>query len=45
MLEVIDKGQNTPAHPVPTMFLHGAFHGAWYWDDHFLDFFAAECNL
>ena len=42
MLEVIDKGQSTPAHPVPIVFVHGAFHGAWCWDEHFLDFFAAE---
>ena len=41
-LEVLDKGQATPAHPVPLLFVHGAFHGAWCWDEHFLDFFAAR---
>lgn len=39
-LEVIAKGEATPAHPVPLLFVHGAFHAAWAWDEHFLDFFA-----
>ena len=25
----------------PLLFLHGAFHGAWCWSEHFLPFFAA----
>jgi pimeloyl-ACP methyl ester carboxylesterase len=40
MLELIDKGRCTEAHPVPLLFVHGAWHGAWCWDEHFLDFFA-----
>ena len=40
MLEVIDKGSCTEAHPVPLLFIHGANHAAWCWDEHFLDFFA-----
>ncbi|OBI56262.1 alpha/beta hydrolase [Mycobacterium sp. E796] len=40
MLEVIDKGSCTDAHPVPLLFVHGGWHGAWCWDDGFLDFFA-----
>jgi pimeloyl-ACP methyl ester carboxylesterase len=40
MLEVIDKGSATESHPVPLLFVHGYFHGAWCWDEHFLDFFA-----
>ncbi|MDT5389155.1 MAG: hypothetical protein QOE04_2796 [Mycobacterium sp.] len=40
MLEVIDKGRCTDAHPVPLLFVHGAWHGAWCWDEHFLDLFA-----
>jgi pimeloyl-ACP methyl ester carboxylesterase len=40
MLEVIDKGSWNEAHPVPLLFVHGGWHGAWCWDDHFLDFFA-----
>lgn len=39
-LEVIDKGQSTDQHPVPLLFVHGAWHAAWCWDEHFLDFFA-----
>ena len=40
MLEVIDKGSATEAHPVPLLFVHGVAHAAWCWDDHFLDYFA-----
>ncbi|WP_445166931.1 alpha/beta hydrolase [Mycolicibacterium sp. Dal123E01] len=40
MLEVIDKGASTATHATPLLFVHGAFHGAWCWDDHFLDYFA-----
>lgn len=40
MLEIVDKGSCSDAHPVPLLFIHGAWHGAWCWDEHFLDFFA-----
>lgn len=40
MLEVIDKGSESEAHPAPLLFVHGAWHGAWCWDEHFLDYFA-----
>jgi pimeloyl-ACP methyl ester carboxylesterase len=40
MLEVIDKGSASQAHPVPLLFVHGGWHGAWCWDDGFLDYFA-----
>ena len=40
MLEVIDKGCVSEAHPVPLLFVHGAWHAAWCWDEHFLSFFA-----
>jgi len=39
MLEVIDKG-SSDSNAAPLLFIHGAWHGAWCWDDHFLDFFA-----
>ncbi|MEB3983824.1 alpha/beta fold hydrolase [Mycobacterium sp. 663a-19] len=39
MLEVIDKGSCTDANPVPLLFVHGGWHGAWCWEN-FLDFFA-----
>lgn len=42
MLEVIDKGSVTESHPVPLLFVHGAWHAAWCWDEHFLDFFAGR---
>jgi pimeloyl-ACP methyl ester carboxylesterase len=40
MLEVIDKGSATEAHPVPLLLVHGAWHAAWCWDENFLGFFA-----
>jgi pimeloyl-ACP methyl ester carboxylesterase len=40
MLEVIDKGHVSESHPVPLLFVHGAWHAAWCWDEHFLSFFA-----
>jgi pimeloyl-ACP methyl ester carboxylesterase len=42
MLEVIAKGRCTEEHPVPLLFVHGAWHAAWCWDEHFLDYFAAK---
>ncbi|MGB3332810.1 MAG: alpha/beta hydrolase [Mycobacterium sp.] len=40
MLEVIDKGCVSDAHPVPLLFVHGAWHAAWCWDENFLGYFA-----
>lgn len=42
MLDVIDKGGPIQEHPVPLLFVHGAWHAAWCWDEHFLDFFAGH---
>ena len=42
MLEVIDRGAVSESHPVPLLFVHGAWHAAWCWDEHFLDFFAGH---
>ncbi len=42
MLEVIDKGSFTEAHPVPLLFVHGNWQGAWCWDEYFLDFFTSK---
>lgn len=39
MLEVIDRGRCADRHPAPLLFVHGAWHAAWCWDEHFLDFF------
>jgi pimeloyl-ACP methyl ester carboxylesterase len=40
VLEVIEKGYISEAHPVPLLFVHGAWHAAWCWDENFLSFFA-----
>jgi len=40
MLEVIDKGSSSEYHSVPLLFVHGAEHAAWCWDEHFLNYFA-----
>jgi pimeloyl-ACP methyl ester carboxylesterase len=42
MLEIIDKGDVTNAHPTPLLFVHGGMHAAWCWDEHFLDYFASQ---
>ena len=39
---MIDKGPARDSEKTPLVFVHGAFHGAWCWDEHFLDFFAAK---
>jgi pimeloyl-ACP methyl ester carboxylesterase len=39
MLEVIEKGSCSAAHPVPLLFVHGGWHSAFAWNK-FLDFFA-----
>jgi pimeloyl-ACP methyl ester carboxylesterase len=40
VLEVIEKGSVSDAHPVPLLFVHGAWHAAWCWDENFLSCFA-----
>ncbi len=40
-LEVIARTPAGPACDMPLLFVHGAFAGAWCWDEHFLPFFAA----
>jgi pimeloyl-ACP methyl ester carboxylesterase len=40
MLELIDRGSVSELHPVPLLFVHGAWHAAWCWDENFLSFFA-----
>jgi pimeloyl-ACP methyl ester carboxylesterase len=39
-IELIDKGSSSDTHPAPLLFVHGGWHAAWCWDEHFLDFFA-----
>jgi pimeloyl-ACP methyl ester carboxylesterase len=42
MLEVIEKRPSRESDKTPVLFVHGAWHGAWCWDEHFLDFFAEK---
>ncbi len=39
-LEVISKQPEERQHDTPILFVHGAWHGAWCWDDGFMDYFA-----
>ncbi len=39
-LEMISKYPVGNQCPTPLLFIHGALHGAWCWDRHFLDYFA-----
>jgi pimeloyl-ACP methyl ester carboxylesterase len=39
-LEILTREAATDARPTPLLFVHGAWHGAWCWDEHFLPYFA-----
>lgn len=39
-LEIISRYPSGDAHSTPLLFIHGALHGAWCWEFHFLDYFA-----
>jgi len=39
-LHVVRREPAGDAHPTPVLFVHGAWHGAWCWEEHFLDRFA-----
>lgn len=41
-LDVISRAPAGTPHPVPLLFVHGAFINAWYWDKHFLPYFAQK---
>ena len=47
-LEIISRqpaasnGGAVSGRPTPLLFIHGMFHGAWCWDAHFLEYFAAH---
>jgi len=38
-LEIVSKYPVEDQRPTPILFIHGALHGAWCWDVHFLDYF------
>ncbi|MRR51522.1 MAG: alpha/beta fold hydrolase [Rhodocyclaceae bacterium] len=40
-LEVLSRAPAKPSSAPPLLFVHGAFTGAWCWEEHFLDYFAA----
>jgi len=39
-LEVISRQPKNQTHETPLLFIHGVWHGAWCWDQHFLPYFA-----
>jgi alpha-beta hydrolase superfamily lysophospholipase len=41
-LEIISREQAGPARPHPLLFVHGLWVGAWCWQEHFLEHFAAR---
>jgi len=41
-LEIISKAPLTANGSPPLLFVHGAWHGAWCWDVHFLDYFVQQ---
>lgn len=45
-LEIISRTPPTPGDPpgldAPLLFVHGAYCGAWVWDEHFLPYFAEQ---
>jgi hypothetical protein len=41
MIATIERGEATPGRP-SLVFVHGAMHGAWAWDEHFLPYFASR---
>lgn len=41
-LELVSKYPVGKQHPISLLFIHGAMHGAWCWNVHFLDYFAQQ---
>ncbi|MDE2364483.1 MAG: alpha/beta fold hydrolase [Hyphomicrobiales bacterium] len=39
-LEIVSREATTPKYSTPLLFVHGAWHGAWCWDEYFLPYFA-----
>src|SRR5262245_40676625 len=39
-LEIIKRMPKSASHSTPLLFIHGAWHAAWCWDEHFLPYFA-----
>lgn len=41
-LELLSRPASSDRNGPPLLFIHGGFHGAWCWDDHFMPWFAAR---
>src|SRR5437762_4644186 len=41
-LELITRKAQGDSYATPLLFVHGAWHGAWCWDEHFLPYFAEQ---
>jgi len=41
-VELISRRPATPSNRPPLLFVHGAWSGAWIWEEHFLEYFAAR---
>jgi pimeloyl-ACP methyl ester carboxylesterase len=41
-LNVVRREPEGTSRPTPLLFVHGAWHGAWCWEEHFLDYFASR---
>lgn len=41
-LEMLSQQPQGQARRFPLLFVHGSFHGAWCWAEHFMPFFSAE---
>jgi len=41
-LEVMEYLPNIPVKTAPLLFIHGAYHGAWCWKEHFLPYFSTR---
>ena len=41
-LEIITRKPDGKAKGTPLLFVHGKWHGAWCWDEHFLPYFASH---
>lgn len=41
-LELISRRPESDPRPTPLLFVHGAWHAAWCWAEHFLPYFAAH---
>ncbi len=41
-LEIITRKPRGESYDTPILFVHGAWHGARHWDEHFLPYFAEQ---